>query len=116
MPISLLEVIYISFFKWGHFKYKKQVDFIHFFRNFIIKYQDRLLYATDLVHSPDDDAEKRIAWLKNEWRSDWKYFSGDETMTSLNVKDPFVGLDLSEDVLRKIYYENALDWYPGIFN
>jgi predicted TIM-barrel fold metal-dependent hydrolase len=85
-------------------------------RDFIIKYQDRLLYATDIVYSPDDDPEQRIAWLKNEWRSDWKYFSGNETMTSVNVEEPFRGLDLSEDVLLKIYYKNALDWYPGIFN
>lgn len=85
-------------------------------RNFIIKYQDRLLYATDLVYSPDDDPEQRIAWLKNEWRADWEYFSGNESMTSVNVKEPFRGLDLSEDVLLKIYCNNALDWYPGIFN
>gem|GEM_PF-1401423 len=39
-------------------------------RDFISKYQDRLLYATDLVISADDDMEQRISWLKNEWRPD----------------------------------------------
>jgi len=85
-------------------------------RNFIIKYQDRLLYATDLVYSPDDDPEQRISWLKNEWRSDWKYLAGNVSMTSPNVKGPFVGLDLNKKVLQKIYSTNAFDWYPGIFD
>jgi hypothetical protein len=84
-------------------------------REFIIKYQDRLLYATDIVVSEDSDIEERIEWLDNEWKSDWTYFSSNEEMNSPNVDGSFVGLDLDEDVLRKIYQTNALDWYPGIF-
>lgn len=84
-------------------------------RDFIIKYQDRLLYATDFIISPKNDFEQRKAWIENEWREDWKYFASDEPMDSPNVDGSFSGLGLDEDVLRKIYYTNALDWYPGIF-
>ncbi len=84
-------------------------------RDFIIKYQDRLLYATDIVVSENSDIEERIEWLDNEWKSDWTYFSSNEEMNSPNVDGSFKGLDLDEDVLRKIYHTNAINWYPGIF-
>lgn len=85
-------------------------------REFIMKYQDRLLYATDLVLSDKDDFEERKSWLEKEWRSDWNYFSTGETMTSPNVDGSFRGLELDDDVLKKIYQTNAIQWYPGIFN
>jgi len=84
-------------------------------RDFITKYQDRLLYATDIVVSEDSDIEERIEWLDNEWKSDWTYFSSNEEMNSPSVNGSFFGLALPEDVLRKIYETNAIDWYPGLF-
>ena len=85
-------------------------------REFIIKYQDRLLYATDLVLSDKDNFEERKAWLEKEWRSDWIYFATDDPMNSPYVNGSFRGLALDNDVLRKIYYTNAIQWYPEIFN
>ena len=84
-------------------------------RDFILKYQDRLLYATDFVISEEDDFEKRKASLERDWRQDWKYFATDETMESPDVNGSFRGLKLDKDVLRKIYFGNALKWVPGIF-
>jgi predicted TIM-barrel fold metal-dependent hydrolase len=81
---------------------------------FILKYQDRILYSTDLGIS-GDSYEDRLNWLENEWRSDWAYFATDSFLTSRNVDHEFQGLDLSEKVLRKIYYSNARHWYPGAF-
>jgi len=83
-------------------------------REFVSKYQDRILYATDLGVS-EENVEDRIQWLENEWRSDWAYFAGDSLMSSGNVDGEFRGLDLDEEVLRKIFYSNALHWYPGAF-
>ena len=83
-------------------------------RNFIIKYQDRLIYATDAGVS-QENVEDRIEWLENEWRSDWRYFATDSLMNSRNVEGEFMGLDLDEEVLRKIFNSNALQWYPGTF-
>jgi len=82
-------------------------------REFIVKYQDRLLYATDMGISEDSDVEEQKAWLENEWRSDWAYFASDSLMSSRSVDQKFKGLDLDKKVLRKIYYSNALHWYPG---
>jgi predicted TIM-barrel fold metal-dependent hydrolase len=83
-------------------------------REFIMKYQDRLLYATDLVIS-DDNFEQQIAWIDKEWKADWKYFATSETMDSPNVNGSFKGLGLDKKILKKIYYDNAIKWYPGIF-
>jgi predicted TIM-barrel fold metal-dependent hydrolase len=84
-------------------------------RDFILKYQDRLLYATDFEISEEDDFEKRKASLEMDWKQDWKYFATDEIMESPDVNGSFKGLKLREDVLRKIYFENATKWIPGIF-
>lgn len=83
-------------------------------RAFVLKYQDRILYATDLGVS-GEIVEDKIQWLKNEWHSDWTYFATGEMMSSGNVEGEFQGLDLDEKVLEKIYHTNALQWYPGAF-
>ncbi len=85
-------------------------------KDFIIKYQDRLLYSTDLVINDDMDVEERMSQLEDEWQSDWKYFTSTEEMSSPNVERAFQGLGLSEEVLKNIYYNNTLKWYPGSFN
>ncbi|MCK4921596.1 MAG: amidohydrolase family protein [Bacteroidales bacterium] len=83
---------------------------------FVIKYQDRLLYGTDIGITVEDNIESRLASYENRWKSDWKYFSTNETMTSRNFDKPFNGLELDEDILRKIYFSNAMKWYPEAFN
>lgn len=84
-------------------------------RNFIILYQDRLLYATDGGVS-GENVEDGTKWFESEWHSDWTYFATDSLMSTRNVEGEFRGLDLDEEVLRKIFYSNALQWYPGAFN
>jgi len=76
-------------------------------REFIVKYQDRLLYATDAgVSERTDDLE----WIAEKWHRDWLYFTTDTVLTSHDVRRPFVGLKLPVSVLRRIYYQNAEDW------
>ncbi len=94
-----------------HFQVQDRQKVIDFFK----KYQDRLLYATDFSISNSDDLDKTKNAIEKEWRTDWKYFSTTQEMESPNVNGSFQGLGLSEDILKKIYYENALKWYPGSF-
>jgi len=84
-------------------------------REFCVKYQDRILYATDFGISEGSDMEGKIRSLENEWQSDWNYFATGEDMESSSTDAPFVGLDLDRKVLKKIFYSNAIHWYPGIF-
>ena len=86
-------------------------------RAFIIKYQDNLLYGTDIAIKDNSGSTASIDKAKeiynNIWVSDWEYFSTDHIMTQNDKVKEYQGLDLPESVLKKIYYENALRMYPG---
>ena len=81
-------------------------------RAFLIKYQDRILYATDNVAYDFDDATSAAAKWESQYAKDWKYLATDETINYGERKSQ--GLALPEEVLRKIYRQNALRWVPGM--
>lgn len=86
-------------------------------RNFIIKYQDNLLYGTDVAIKYSDkqtsleDAQETIDGV---WLRDWEYFTTDHIMTQNDKVKEYQGLDLPVSVLKKIYYDNAMRMYPGL--
>ncbi len=81
-------------------------------RAFLIKYQDRITYGTDSTVGPGGDDQKAWTSLAGTHDRDWQYFSSAETMT-YNRRE-VQGLGLPEPVLRKIFRENAVRWFPGI--
>ncbi len=86
-------------------------------RDFIIKYQDRLLYGTDLVSGwGDKGVEGDLEKLERTYLSDYRYFATDEQVKVHWISPTTVvrGLALPASVLRKIFYENARKWYPGL--
>jgi hypothetical protein len=84
-------------------------------RRFIIKYQDRLIYGTDLGISGTPDPVRVKANAKAVWRRDWKYFVTDEQMEVAEVNGLFQGLKLPKEVIDKIYFHNAIKWFkPSI--
>ncbi|MFO7620682.1 MAG: amidohydrolase family protein [Bacteroidales bacterium] len=80
-------------------------------RDFCIKYQDRLLYGTDVGDSGTSNPEGFKTRMHSTWVDDWKYFVTDEEMTSGSFKGTFQGLKLPREVVDKIYSENAVKWY-----
>ncbi len=80
-------------------------------RNFCIKYQDRLLYGTDLSGNDSTDSVKMASWIHETWLEDWKYFTTNDEMNTKNFSSSFRGLQLPKEVVRKIYCENAIKWY-----
>jgi hypothetical protein len=80
-------------------------------RNFCIKYQDRLLYGTDLADSGTSNGEGLAKRIHETWLDDWKYFTSKEEMTSDLFRGKFEGLQLPKEVVRKIFSENAVKWY-----
>ena len=80
-------------------------------RDFCIKYQDRLLYGTDLSDERSDNPVKLGEGIHRTWMEDWKYFASNEKMTSGSFKGEFEGLQLPKEVVRKIFSENAIKWY-----
>jgi predicted TIM-barrel fold metal-dependent hydrolase len=81
-------------------------------RAFLIKYQDRILYATDLVVLPKGDTDKVLAEWNNTYERDWKFFATVQTVEYKGHR--YQGLALPELVLRKIFHDNAVHWLPGI--
>jgi len=81
-------------------------------RGFLIKYQDRVLYGTDLDFLPDADVKDVL----NDWQStyarDWKYLATDETVQFAGKQ--IHGLKLPAPALQKIFRGNALHWIPGL--
>src|SRR5690606_22956997 len=63
-------------------------------RDFIIKYQDRLIYGTDGGMGPNDDPESAKEYTHEKWLEDWKYFVTDEMMRVDEVSGEFQGLKL----------------------
>ena len=81
-------------------------------RAFLIKYQDRILYATDQVVMPKDDTKKQIAEWNSTFERDWKFFSTTQTVEYLGRR--YQGIALPAPVLRKLFHDNAVRWLPGI--
>jgi hypothetical protein len=80
-------------------------------RNFCIKYQDRLLYGTDIGDNGTGKPEAFQKSVHDTWINDWKYFATDLEMTSDNFDGKFTGLQLPKDVVNKIFSRNATKWY-----
>jgi predicted TIM-barrel fold metal-dependent hydrolase len=81
-------------------------------RAFLINYQDRILYATDLVVMPQDNTEKALQEWTATYERDWKFFATDQTVEYKG--HTYQGLALPAPVLQKIFRGNALHWFPGI--
>lgn len=76
-------------------------------RNFIIKYQDRLLYGTDLTINPGDDPAQFRQEAHGFWTRDWRYLATGETQHVDVIKADVKGLALPRAVIDRIYYANA---------
>jgi predicted TIM-barrel fold metal-dependent hydrolase len=81
-------------------------------RAFLIKYQDRVLYGTDLAVMPTDATEKILEEFNRTYERDWKFFA---TSQAVEYKGhTYEGLDLPRPVLRKLFHSNAVYWFPGL--
>ncbi|MEK6479404.1 amidohydrolase family protein [Catalinimonas sp. 4WD22] len=97
----------------SHLQYQAVTDWqkVH---DFFIKYQDRILYGTDL-QADDEMSPEALKKEAHEIRlRHWKFFTSDETMSVPKVEDEFKGLRLPKQVIDKIYRENAKKWFSGL--
>ncbi|WJG09602.1 amidohydrolase family protein [Aliiglaciecola sp. LCG003] len=76
-------------------------------RAFLIQYQDRIVYATDLTYAPDEDAQTFKTTAHQKWLQDWRYLNTDTTLTVPEVDGTVTGLALPKAAIGKIYYHNA---------
>lgn len=81
-------------------------------RAFLIKYQDRICYGTDGEMRHGANPSEVIKRWKYQYAISWKYFATNETFEYQGLR--VHGLDLPRSVVRKIYHENAVRWFPGL--
>jgi len=79
---------------------------------FLLKYQDRVLYGTDLDMTADANVGETVKSWREVYARDWRYFATNETLDLNGVK--IEGLKLPGPVLQKIYRSNALHWIPDV--
>jgi len=76
-----------------------------FAKAFFIKYQDRILFGKD-------------SWKPEEFPTYFRVLESDDEYFPYHKKYhafwPMYGLDLPDDVLKKVYYKNALRIVPGL--
>jgi predicted TIM-barrel fold metal-dependent hydrolase len=85
-------------------------------RAFFVKYQDRILYGTDLTDSPPDPAARAqnppstndfAREAGRVWRADWRYLATSHAQRVEAINADAVGLNLPRAVIDKIYWQNA---------
>jgi predicted TIM-barrel fold metal-dependent hydrolase len=82
-------------------------------RRFFIKYQDRLLYATDMEQEPAQPGAEMARVAGSAWREQWRYFATDDTFKAADLDEPVKGLALPRGVIDKLYHLNAERVFKG---
>lgn len=81
-------------------------------RDFFIRYQDRLIYSTDLQLYDDSDPDEFASLTRNTWKEDWEFFVTDNEMDNFQFEGSFTGLKLPKSAIDKLYLENVRKWVP----
>lgn len=81
-------------------------------RAFLIKYQDRVLYGTDLDIAPGANVADAVKEWEATYARDWRYLATDDVFQSEGRT--VHGLKLPKPVLEKIFRLNAIHWIPGL--
>lgn len=76
---------------------------------FINRYQNKLIYGTDLSFS---SPKKGFARWEETYARDWRFLATNDAV-EYNGRS-FQGLALPYSILKKIYHDNAVQWFPGV--
>ena len=82
-------------------------------RRFFVKYQDRLLYATDIEQEPAQPGAAMARATARAWRAQWRYFVSADTFKADDLDKPVRGLALPRGVIDKLYHLNAERVFKG---
>jgi predicted TIM-barrel fold metal-dependent hydrolase len=80
-------------------------------RNFVLNYQDRIIYGTDVIDDGTYNEVELPARFEDLWMKHWKFFATGEDLEAPEFKGKFRGLELPEEVVMKIFKENAAKVY-----
>lgn len=83
--------------------------------DFMVKYQDRILYGSDSGVGPSHSVPERYQAIRERWLRDWKYFATDELIRVPELDEPVRGLALPKPVVTKLYGTNAKNLFRQSF-
>jgi predicted TIM-barrel fold metal-dependent hydrolase len=112
-------------FSWGHPDFVMEKfenisnDRNEPIREFFYKYQDRILFGTDIV--PTDNARKTVEWMRRHTQVYVDVLEKDEYEVEIYNFTPdgkdfiaeYRGLGLPESILEKIYFTNTIKFLTG---
>ncbi len=102
--------------RMGQIQFQSNQD-VEKVRDFFIKYQDRILYGTDVGVEPGRSVDRHTS-VRQRWLRDWQYFNTQETFQVPELADPVRGIALERSVVDKIYCKNAMrvfaSSWPGL--
>jgi hypothetical protein len=85
-------------------------------RRFLMRYQDRILYGSDVSYGPDDTDPGEVAAVHAGWFADWRFLVTADRMHSEDFDGAFRGLHLPRTVVDKIYRRNAEGLFGGAWD
>ncbi len=83
-------------------------------REFFIKYQDRIIFGTDMPANIADSLEMYRTYFRFLETFDESFYSPDYDGTFDYARWPICGIGLPGEVLKKIYYDNILKIIPSL--
>ncbi len=96
--------------RWGQLQYQSLQNWQKV-RDFFIKYQDRIMYGTDVEENSSQKPGELNIHAHKLWMNDWRYLNTEDSLQSPFVDKKFKGLHLPKTVINKIFYTNAEKWY-----
>jgi hypothetical protein len=99
----------------SHTQYQSQLD-REKVRAFFMKYQDRIIYATDFQENDDTNLADLEKHMLETWKNDWRYFNTNEMVSVPQLDDPVQGIALPREVVDKIYWGNAAILFPALLS
>ncbi len=85
-------------------------------RQFLIRYQDRILYGSDDSYGPGDADPAAVAEIHRGWVEDWRFLATADALHSADFAQSFHGLRLPRAIIDKIYRRNAEALFAGAWN
>lgn len=79
--------------------------------NFFIKYQNRIIYGTDIINDPTSNPKNIKRDLEHRWNTHWEFLATNKKLISEQIDSSFQGLNLPRTILEKVYRKNAIEWY-----
>ena len=99
----------------GHLQYQSLTDRERV-RNFLINYQDRILYGSDMtINEQDADFSQVSKGIRARWFEHWAYLATDSVFVIKDLGGQHVkGLQLPRNVVDKIFCRNAEQFFGNL--